>query len=74
MKWFFVLIAVILAILFGMSVALDFLGALWIGAIVLLVVAGVFMAIMEFMKFKIWGGIKWLAAAAFFGWILSFCF
>lgn len=67
-------IAIVLAILFGMSIALNFLGALWIGAIVLLVVAGVFMAIMEFIKLKIWSGIKWLAAAAFFGWILSFCF
>jgi len=56
-----------------MPVALNFLGALLIGAIVLLVVAGVYMAIMEFIKLKIWGGIKWLAAAAFWGWILSFC-
>lgn len=74
MKWFFVLIAVVLAFLFGLSVALNFLGALWIGAVVLLIVAGIYMAIMEFIKLKIWGGIKWLAAAAFFGWILSFCF
>lgn len=67
-------IAIVLAILFGFSAALNFLGALWIGAVVLLVATGLFMAIMEFISLKFWGGIKWLAAAAFFGWILSFCF
>lgn len=67
-------IAILLLILFGFAVALDFLGALWTLAVVFLVVAGVFMAIMEFIKLHIWSGIKWLAAAALFAWILSFCF
>ena len=67
-------IAIVLAILFGMAVALNFLGGILIGALVLLVVAGVFMAVKQFIALKIGSAILWLAEAAFWYWILSLCF
>lgn len=68
------LIAIVLAILFGVSVGLSFLAVLWLGVVVLLVVAAIYMAIMQFIGKKIGSALCWLAAAAFFGWLLSVCF
>ena len=73
MKDFFVLVAIILAILFGLEVGLTFLGWALIGTFVLLLVASVYMVVYQVIKGKFISAAGYALMAYVLGWLLNIC-
>ncbi len=71
---YMVIIAIILGILFGFSVAANVVGALLLGGMVIGLLGSAISAISKLMKFQILEAIPNILGALFWWWILSICF